>query len=99
MFFITGISYKNCNAEIRGRYSLDSSVKLNFLEKAKLNGVNSVMVISTCFVNLRKMSNHKSIAKIDKTIALYPKIGFLELVDITSEAIPKAGNNTIYTSG
>ena len=48
MFFITGISYKNCNAEIRGRYSLDSSVKLNFLEKAKLNGVNSVMVISTC---------------------------------------------------
>jgi glutamyl-tRNA reductase len=48
MFFITGISYKNCNAEIRGRYSLDSSAKLNFLEKAKLNGVNSVMVISTC---------------------------------------------------
>ena len=48
MFFITGISYKNCNAEIRGRYSLDSSAKLNFLEKAKLNGINSVMVISTC---------------------------------------------------
>ena len=32
-------------------------------------------------------------------IALYPKIGFRELVAITSEVIPNAGNNTIYTSG
>ena len=47
-FFITGISYKNSNAEIRGRYSLDFSAKSKFLEKAKLNDVNSVMIISTC---------------------------------------------------
>ena len=36
-----------------------------------------------------------AIARIDKIIALYPKIGFLELVAITSDAIPKAGNKTI----
>ena len=41
----------------------------------------------------------KAIARIDIIIALYPKIGFLECVEITSEAIPSAGNNTIYTSG
>src|SRR5690606_27724816 len=35
------------------------------------------------------------IAKIDATIALYPKIGFLELVDIISDTIPIAGRITI----
>ena len=40
-----------------------------------------------------------AIAKIDATIALYPKIGFLAFVDITSDVIPNAGNNTMYTSG
>ena len=32
-------------------------------------------------------------------MARYPKIGLRELVAITSEVIPKAGSNTIYTSG
>ncbi len=41
----------------------------------------------------------KAIAIIDPIMALYPKIGFLECVEIISEVIPKAGNNTIYTSG
>ena len=38
-------------------------------------------------------------AIIEPIIALYPKIGFLELVAIISEDKPRAGNNTIYTSG
>ena len=37
----------------------------------------------------------KAIAKIEATIALYPKIGFLEFVAIISDVIPSAGNNTI----
>ena len=37
----------------------------------------------------------KAIASIEKTIALYPNIGLRELVEITSEAIPKAGRRTI----
>jgi hypothetical protein len=41
----------------------------------------------------------KAIAKIEATIALYPKIGFLEFVAIISDVIPNAGNKTIYTSG
>ena len=36
---------------------------------------------------------------IEPIIALYPKIGFLECVEIISDVIPNAGNNTIYTSG
>ena len=40
-----------------------------------------------------------AMAIIDRIIARYPKIGFLEFVEITSEVIPNAGNNTIYTSG
>ena len=39
------------------------------------------------------------IKSIDPTIALYPKIGFRELVAIISDVIPSAGNNTMYTSG
>ena len=37
----------------------------------------------------------KAIARIEATIALYPKIGFLELVARTSDVIPRAGNRTI----
>ena len=37
----------------------------------------------------------KAINNIAPTIALYPKIGFLELTAITSETIPKAGNKII----
>ena len=40
-----------------------------------------------------------AIAIIEPIIARYPKIGFREFVAITSEVIPSAGNNTIYTSG
>ena len=41
----------------------------------------------------------EEIAKKEPTIAIYPKIGLRELVEITSEVIPIAGNATIYTSG
>ena len=40
-----------------------------------------------------------AIARIDPTIALYPKIGLRAFVDITSDAIPRAGRRTMYTSG
>ena len=45
------------------------------------------------------MVDKKAIANIEATIALYPKIGFRACVAIISEVIPRAGNNTIYTSG
>ena len=41
----------------------------------------------------------KAIANIEATMARYPKIGFREFVAITSDVIPKAGSNTMYTSG
>ena len=45
------------------------------------------------------MKERKPIANIDPIMALYPKIGFLAFVEMISEDKPKAGNNTIYTSG
>jgi hypothetical protein len=45
------------------------------------------------------MNDKKPMARMEPIIALYPKIGFLELVEIISDEIPKAGNNTMYTSG
>ena len=45
------------------------------------------------------MVDKNAIAKIEATIALYPNIGFLEFVAIISDVIPRAGSNTIYTSG
>ena len=41
------------------------------------------------------MVDKNAIAKIEATIARYPKIGLRELVAIISEVIPKAGNNTM----
>jgi len=47
-FFIIGISYKNANAETRGKYSLDTRSKLLLLSKAKEHELESVMAVSTC---------------------------------------------------
>ena len=41
------------------------------------------------------INERKAINNIAPTIALYPKIGFLELTAITSETIPKAGSKII----
>ena len=41
------------------------------------------------------MKLKKPMAKLEPIIARYPKIGFLELVEIISEVIPKAGSKTI----
>ena len=41
------------------------------------------------------MKERKPIANIEPIIALYPKIGFLEQVEIISEVIPNAGSNII----
>jgi hypothetical protein len=41
------------------------------------------------------MNDKNPMAIIEPIIALYPKIGFLELVAIISEDSPRAGNNTI----
>ncbi len=45
------------------------------------------------------MVDKNAIAKIDATMARYPKIGFRAFVAIISEVIPSAGRRTIYTSG
>tara|TARA_Y100001933_G_C18957487_1_gene546647 strand:+ start:1331 stop:1546 length:216 start_codon:yes stop_codon:yes gene_type:complete len=45
------------------------------------------------------MKDKNVIPIIEIIMALYPKIGFLELVAIISEVIPRAGKSTIYTSG
>ena len=45
------------------------------------------------------MVDKNAMAKIEATIARYPKIGLRELVAIISDVIPSAGSKTIYTSG
>ena len=69
-------------------------------------GDGQVCVCSLKSLSLIKKLNISSnkvrsiaINNIDPTIALYPKIGLRELVAIISDVIPKAGNNTMYTSG
>jgi glutamyl-tRNA reductase len=47
-FYAIGLSYKKADAEIRGHFSLDDSHKLKLLEHAKANGIESLLVISTC---------------------------------------------------
>ncbi len=47
-FYAIGLSYKKADAEIRGHFSLDESSKLDLLEQAKENNVESLIVTSTC---------------------------------------------------
>ncbi len=47
-FYAIGLSYKKADAEIRGHFSLDETSKLNLLNQAKTNSIESLIVTSTC---------------------------------------------------
>jgi glutamyl-tRNA reductase len=47
-FYAIGLSYKKADAETRGRFSLDKTLKAKLLESAKVAGVTNLIVTSTC---------------------------------------------------
>jgi len=47
-FYSVGLSYKKADAEIRGKFSLDSIAKSRLLGQAKNEGIESLIVTSTC---------------------------------------------------
>ena len=47
-FYSVGLSYKKADAEIRGKFSLDTQAKKCLLEQAKSEGIESLIVTSTC---------------------------------------------------
>jgi glutamyl-tRNA reductase len=47
-FYSVGLSYKKADAEIRGKFSLDAAAKTRVLEQAKSEGIESLIVTSTC---------------------------------------------------
>ncbi|MBU2949780.1 glutamyl-tRNA reductase [Tamlana agarivorans] len=47
-FYAIGLSYKKADAEIRGHFSLDEDAKRTLLSQAKENGIESLVVTSTC---------------------------------------------------
>lgn len=47
-FYSVGLSYKKADAEIRGKFSLDTAAKTRLLEQAKGEGIESLIVTSTC---------------------------------------------------
>jgi len=47
-FYAIGLSYKKADADIRGRFSLDDTSKKALLNQAKEEGVESLVVTSTC---------------------------------------------------
>ena len=47
-FYAIGLSYKKADAKVRGRFSLDEQSKLNALQQGRENGIESLIVTSTC---------------------------------------------------
>ncbi|WP_299523523.1 glutamyl-tRNA reductase [Winogradskyella sp.] len=47
-FYAIGLSYQKADAEVRGHFSLGDVEKQNLLLQAKANGIDSLVVISTC---------------------------------------------------
>lgn len=47
-FYSIGLSYKKADAEVRGKFSLDSKAKTNALLQAKEEGIEGLIVTSTC---------------------------------------------------
>ena len=48
IFFALGLSYKKADAEARGRFNIDEKTKIALLNQAKKEGIDCLMVISTC---------------------------------------------------
>ncbi|TDN87345.1 glutamyl-tRNA reductase [Salegentibacter sp. 24] len=47
-FYTIGLSYKKADAEIRGHFSLDEEAKNGLLQQAKIEGIEAILVTSTC---------------------------------------------------
>ena len=47
-FYCIGLSYEKANAEVRGRFSLTESARVDLLKEAAADGIEELMVISTC---------------------------------------------------
>ncbi len=47
-FYAIGLSYKKADAAIRGKFSLDGSAKTKLLQQAYADGIDSLIVTSTC---------------------------------------------------
>jgi len=47
-FYAIGLSYKKADADVRGHFSLDDDSKNALLNQAKNNGIESLIVTSTC---------------------------------------------------
>ncbi len=47
-FYAIGLSYKKADAELRGKFSLDANAKSTLLMQAEAEGIESLIVTSTC---------------------------------------------------
>ena len=47
-FYAIGLSYKKADAKIRGHFSLDDTAKQKLIEQATAEGIESLLVTSTC---------------------------------------------------
>lgn len=47
-FYAVGLSYKKADAAMRGKFSLDAQAKINLLAQAKKEGIETLIVTSTC---------------------------------------------------
>lgn len=47
-FYTIGLSYKKADAETRGHFSLDNAGKVNLLQQAKTEGIDGIIITSTC---------------------------------------------------
>jgi glutamyl-tRNA reductase len=47
-FYAVGLSYKKADAEIRGKFSLDAKAKSTLLMQAEAEGIEALIVTSTC---------------------------------------------------
>lgn len=47
-FYAVGLSYKKADAKMRGKFSLGDQAKTNLLHQAKAEGIDSLIVTSTC---------------------------------------------------
>ena len=81
-FYLIGLNYKKADVETRSKFSLSKDQQEALLSEAKDNGVNSVVVLSTCNrVEIMGFSKHPF--QLISLLCKYSKGNFEEFAEVS----------------
>lgn len=87
-FYAVGISYKNADIDLRGKFNLGPHESQSLIEKARAHGVDELMINATC--NRTELYGFANSAQVLKQLLVESSKGDLELFDTIGYQLQKS---------